>query len=163
MSKNESPKVTKKTYTYFDLDKFEKVSEEREIPEFVPKSADEILSLAANNNDLLVKAVNAYLKRAELRKVKNEVMSKGADTAIVMALAKPFRALPPFSNVFEKNPDGTIKTDKDGKVVDRKAQTKMIFDFIKKSPELVQSIKDATIAAAEAEDDEDGEKKEDED
>lgn len=167
MSKTETTatvKPIKKTYTYFDLNKFEKVSEEREIPPFVPKSSDEVLAIVAADNDILTKAVNAYLKRAELRKIKLEVASKGGDTSIVMALAKPFRAMPPWNGMYELNTDGTPKTDEKGeKVVDRAAQTKSILDFIKSNPALVASIKQATIDAANAEEDEDGEEKKDED
>lgn len=156
-----TPKPIKKTYTYFDLDKFEKVTEEREIPPFVPKTNDEVLAIVAADNEILSKSVNAYLKRAELRKIKLDVASKGGDTAIVMALAKPFRAMPPWNAMYELNPDGTVKVENGEKVIDRAAQTKSIFEFIKGNTALVASIKQATLDAA-ANEDEDDDKKEDE-
>lgn len=151
-------KPIKKIYSYFDLDKFEKVEEEREVPVFVPKTSDEVLAIVAADNTILTKAVNAHLKRAELRKIKMEVASKGGDTAYVSAMAKPFRAMPPWSVMYEIGPDGKPKVDDKGeKIIDRPAQTKSIYDFIKANPALVQSIKQATLDAAANDDENDSE------
>lgn len=151
-----APKPVKKSYSYFDLDKFEKVTVEKEIPPFTPKTADEVLALVSADNTILVKSVNAFLKRSALRAVKLEVAALGGDTAIVSALAKPFRAMPPWSVMYELGPDGKPLVDSEGnKVVNRKAQTASIYDFIRANPSLVASIKQATLEAAANEDDDD--------
>lgn len=149
-------KVIKKVYSYFDLDAFEKKTVEKEIPPFISKTTDEVLALVAADNTILTKSVNAYLKRQELRKVKLEVAALGGDTAIVSALAKPFRAMPPWSVMHELDSTGKPKVDEEGnKIVDRKAQTASIYDFIRANPSLVASIKQATLEAAANEDDDD--------
>lgn len=164
MSKSENaPKPVKKTYKYFDLDTMKKVEVEREIPPFVSKTSDEILTLVSNDNDLLTKAVNAFLKRQELKKVKLEVAALGGSTTVVMQLAKPFRAMPPWSEMYELGTDGKPKVDKDGeKIIDRTAQTASILEFLNGNPKIKESIKAASIAAAQA-DDEDEDDKKDED
>lgn len=155
MSKNQTPKPATKTYTYFDLDKMEKVEVVKEIPTFVPKSADEVLSLVSENNELLTKAVNAFLKRSELKAIKKEVAALGGSTTVVMSIAKPFRMMPPFNTIYELNSDGTVKVEKGEKVIDRKEQSKKIFEFIKSVPALVASIKAASEASVDSDDDDD--------
>ena len=142
-------KIVKKTYKYFNLDTFETVEVVKEIPPYVQKTSDEVLALVAADNTILTKAVNAHLKRAGLRKIKLEVAALGGDTAYVSAMAKPFRAMPPWSQMYELDTNGEVKVDENGdKVVDRKAQTASIYSFIKSNPALVASIKQATLDAA---------------
>lgn len=151
MSKNQ--KTVTKSYTYFDLSTGQRVSVDKEIPPFVPKTAEEVAAILNEDNSILTAAVNAYLKRKALREVKLEVAALGGSSTVVMALAKPFRAMPPFNSYFEME-NGKPALDKDGeKVIDRKKQTAEILKFIWSNPALVESIKQASLEAADTDED----------
>lgn len=166
MSKTETkpevnPNEFKKTYKYFDLDAFEKKTIEKTIT-FNPHS-DANAALQAINSDpaKLLSALNAYLKKEELKKAKREVAALGADTAIVMSIAKGFRALPPFNAIYELDANGKPKVEKGEKVINRAEQTKQVLAFLKANPAIIDGIRKATLEAAEADDE--GEEKKSED
>lgn len=145
---------TKKTYRYFDLETFEKKEVEKEIKVTLANTTADALERIGNDPDKLLKAINAFLQKDALRVARMEVSELGADTAVVMSVAKPFRALPPFNAMFELQANGKPKIENGQKVIDRKAQTQAIFNFIKSTPLILDSIKRATAEAAANEDSE---------
>lgn len=131
----------KKTYKYFDLDTFEVKSEEKTVIFEPAKDLAEAQSRVGGDEATLLRALNSFLRTSALRDAENEVTSKGGKRTVVLAVAKPFRALPPFSQMFKKDASGAVVVENGEKVVDRAAQTKAILDMIKTSPTMLESIK----------------------
>lgn len=144
VKKTPEPIKVEKTYKYFDLATFDEIEEKAEVT-FTP-AADYAEALSRVNNDqaIVTKALNAYLQRAAFTEKRREIGSKGASRKVVLSVIKPFRSLPPWDAI-----------------EDRKEQTKKLLEMVKASPIIVESIKAASLKAAEAgEDDDDNESEE---
>jgi hypothetical protein len=144
----------RKTYKYFDLDTFEDKSETIDIPFTSAKDLAEAQARVGGDESTLLKALNAFLKGEALKDGENSVTSKGGKRSVVLAVAKPFRAMPPFDKVFKLDADGKPVVENGEKVIDRKEQTKKILDMIKASPAMLQSIKDASLVSTDDEESE---------
>jgi len=93
-----------------------------------------------NDSEIVKKAVTAYLQRAAFNEKRKEIAGKGASKKIVLGVIKPLRNLPPWSAM-----------------EDRKAQTDSLLQMVKSNSVMVEAIKQASIAAAEVDDEDDNE------
>jgi len=144
----------KKTYKYFDLNTFESKEEEKVVT-FVPaKDIAEAQQRVGGSEETLLKALNSFLRSEALKAAELEVTSKGGKRTVVLAVAKPLRALPPFSQMFQKNPDGSIVVKDGEKQIDRPAQTKAILEMIKATPALLDAIRAGSQVDSEDSEDE---------
>lgn len=152
----------KKTYKFFDLDTLELKSEEKVITFEPAKDLAEAQARVGGDETTLLKALNTFLRSEALKAAEAEVTAKGGKRSVVLAVAKPFRALPPFSQMFvmvpEKdasgNPTGkSVPLVKDGeKVIDRKAQTKAILELVKSNSAMLETIKAGSASDSDDED-----------
>jgi len=147
--------ITKK-YKYFDLETFEIKEESKTITFENAKDFAEAQARVGGDEQTLLKALNSYLRSQALLAAENEVTSKGGKKTVVLAVAKPFRAMFPFSQMYKLDANGKPLLENGEKVVDRKAQTKAILDMIKASPTILATIKNASSV----ESDENGEDEE---
>lgn len=162
MSANQ-PNTIEKTYKYFDLDTFEQKSETVNV-EFTPPSdlneANTRLNALGNANDVLLQAITAYLRTKALNAAEQTVVSKGGRKSVVLAVLKPFRAMPPFNSMFVLDASGKVVTEtytvargeRKGQSVtenkvDKVAQTKAILDLVKSNPAMINAIKQASLEA----------------
>jgi len=141
--------ITKK-YKYFDLETFEIKEESKTITFENAKDLAEAQARVGGDEQTLLKALNSYLRSQALMAAENEVTSKGGKKTVVLAVAKPFRAMFPFSQMYKLDATGkpvlemNEKTGQLEKAIDRKAQTKAILDMIKASPTILSTIKNAS-------------------
>lgn len=147
----------KKTYKYFDLETFEVKSEDRTIVFEPAKDLAEAQQRVGGDESTLLKALNSFLRTEALRAAENEVTAKGGKRTVVLAVAKPFRGLPPFNAIYKKNPDGSVVVENGEKVIDRPAQTKAILDMIKSNAAMLETIKAGSLTESETEDGEENE------
>lgn len=143
----------KKTYKYFDLDTFESKSEEKTVSFEPAKDLAEAHTRVGGDESVLLKALNAFLKAQVLAQAEAEVTSKGGRKSVVLAIAKPFRALPPFNAMYELNADGTPKVADGEKVINRADQTKAILTMIKGNAVMLDAIRAGSQAPTEDETD----------
>lgn len=154
----------KKTYKFFDLDTLELKSEDRTITFEPAKDLAEAQARVGGDESTLLKALNTFLRSEALKAAEAEVTAKGGKRSVVLAVAKPFRALPPFSQMFvmvpeldeNKVPTGKqIPLVKDGeKVIDRKAQTKAILELVKSNAAMLETIKAGSASDSDEDSDE---------
>lgn len=151
--------VLKKVYKYFDLTDFTIKSEEKSIPFTPAKDLAEAHERVGGDEKILLKALNAFLKSEVLKAAEAEVTSKGGKKAVVLAICKPFRALPPWNTMFKMTaevvdgvPTGKMIPEvSDGeKVIDREKQTKAILEIVKSNEAMLNAIR---AGSAEASDD----------
>lgn len=155
----ENPNKLEKTYKYFDLESFESKSE-TVVDEFVPATNLAEVNERINGDEaILIAAMNAYLKAQKLAEMEKSVASKGGKKSVVFQVIRPFRAMPPFNVIgATKDAKGQWVKDKEGNIIisDRAAQTKAILEMVKKNPDMIESIKAASLEApAEGEESED--------
>jgi hypothetical protein len=127
----------------FDIDKFEKVSLEREYTIPAPvTTVKEAVEFLGNDQSKLLSIINIGIRRAALLDVKKAMKeeSGGVDTAAISKFIAAFRMLPKFAKINPENVAG----DK------RKEQTQAIYNFIKANPSLLDELK----SSATEEDDE---------
>lgn len=132
----------------FDLDKFEKVSVEKEYerPAKVT-SMDQVLNL---DEKQVLEIVNLGLLRQAWKEARNSIA--GVSPKIINQFVNVWRMLPPYSTIVENDTDG--KPTKES----RRKQTQAIYAFIKSQESILESLKQA--AAAATDDDEDDEETE---
>jgi hypothetical protein len=153
MSKPETTGTTiTKSYKYFDLDTFEVKTEEKQVTFSPARDLAEAQQRVGGDEATLLKALNSFLRTEALRAAENEVTSKGGKRTVVLAVAKPFRGLPPFSQIYKLGADGKPVVENGEKVIDRAAQTKAILNMIKSNPAMLETIKAGS--QIESEDDE---------
>lgn len=153
--------ILKKVYKYFDLTDFTIKSEAKEIPFTPAETLAEAHERVGGDEKVLLKALNSYLKAEVLKAAESEVTSKGGKKSVVLAICKPFRALPPWNSMFKMTAeviDG-VPTGKmipevaDGeKVIDREKQTKAILDVVKSNEAMLNAIRAGSEAASDDED-----------
>lgn len=131
----------KKTYKYFNLETLDQVSEEKTITFEPAKDLAEAQARVGGDEGTLLKALNAFLRGEALKAAEREVTSKGGKKSVVLAIAKPFRALPPFSTMYVLDSEGRPVVKDGEKVVNRKAQTKAILEVIKSNPAMLDAIR----------------------
>lgn len=153
ITKDGSKMELKKTYKYFDLDTFESKSEEKTVSFEPAKDLAEAHTRVGGDESVLLKALNAFLKAQVLAQAEAEVTSKGGRKSVVLAIAKPFRALPPFNAMYELNADGTPKVADGEKVINRADQTKAILTMIKGNAVMLDAIRAGSQAPTEDETD----------
>jgi len=140
--------VIEKEYKYFDLESFEQKSEKASATVQIAENVEEANSLLGNEANIIT-AANSFARASSLGAAEKSVTSKGGKKSIVFAVIGPFRDMLPFNVAgATKNPDGTYVKDSDGNIIiDKKLQTKNILEMVKKLPEMIQSIRDASAAA----------------
>ena len=133
----------RKTYQYFDLETFENKTETVDIPFTAPKDLAEAQLRVGGNEETLLAALTSYLRTETLRTAENAVTAKGGKRSAVMAVAKPFRAFPPFNAIYKLDASGKPLVDSETgeKVIDRKAQTAKILEMIKRNPDMIETIR----------------------
>jgi hypothetical protein len=159
--------VLKKVYKYFDLNDFKIKSEAKEIPFTPAETLAEAHERVGGDEKVLLKALNSYLKAEVLKAAEAEVTSKGGKKSVVLAICKPFRALPPWNAMFKMTaevidgvPTGKMIPEvSDGeKVIDREKQTAAILDIVKSNEAMLNAIRAGSAQASEDDEDEnDGE------
>lgn len=132
-----NPNVIKKKYKYFDLESFEAKQVEKEIPFTPATNLAEANERIGSDEAILLNALNAYLRASALAAAEKEVAAMGGRKSIVLGVVRQFRAMPPFNKAADT---------KEGKA----AQTKAILEMIKKNPDMIESIRQASLEAAEA-------------
>lgn len=138
-----------KEYKYFDLNDFEVKNEKATATIQVAENLEEANTLLENEANL-INAANAFARAKSLAVAENSVTSKGGKKSIVFAVIRPFRDMPPFNTVgATKDEKGAYVKDSDGNIIiDKKKQTRAILEMVKKSEEMIQSIREASAAAA---------------
>ena len=139
--------TVEKEYKYFDLDSFEVKQEKVSATVSIAENVAEANTLLENEANIIV-AANAFARAKSLGSAEKSVTSKGGKKSIVFAVIRPFRDMPPFNLTgATKDENGQFKKDADGNVIiDKKLQTKAILEMVKKLPEMIQSIRDASAA-----------------
>lgn len=167
MSKEQTPETTptgiEKTYKYFDLDTFETKTETVKVDFTEETELASALSKIGNDESIILRAINALLKAEALAKAEQSVIEKGGRKSVVLAVMKPFRAMPPFNSYFVTDSAGkkvmrTRKT-RSGETVtepamDKARQDKEIMNLLKANPALIASIKQASLEAIGTEEEE---------
>lgn len=130
---NADPNKITKTYKFFSEDL---TYQERTVNvDFVPaadyQSAVERLG---SNAEVILAALNSALKEKALSDARAEVKASGISTKAVMTFIRPFREVPPYSGI-----------------KDRQKQTEAILAKVKETPFMLDAIK-----AAAAQDNSDG-------
>ena len=154
MSTVQTPSPVKKSYTIFDLETFEPKTVEREISFTPAGNSSEALERIGNSDETLLKALNAFLQRQAFTEARREVAKLGGSKKIVLSVIKPFRNMAPFNGIFKLDAAGNVVVENGEKLVDRQAQTKALLQMIKANPAMVEAIKNASIAAADEDEDE---------
>ncbi len=131
-------KALEKTYSYFSADTFESVDEKVTVNFVPPADLADAMSRIGNDQGIVLNALTAYLQRAALSAAKHEVMSKGVSKKIVLSVLKPFRMLPPWSNI-EK----------------RTEQTEELLKMLRANEPIIAAIKAANAVVGAADDDDD--------
>jgi len=155
--KGNSMNIIKKVYKYFDLDTFEQKSEAVDVPFEPAKDLAEAQTRIGGDESVLLKALNSYLKAQVFAEAEKSVTSKGGRKAVVFAICKPFRALPPWSTMYVLNADGTPKVEDGEKVIDRAAQTASILQVVKSNQAMLDAIRAGSAQASDESDDDNGE------
>lgn len=132
-------KAIEKTYSYFDASTFESKDEKVTVNFVPPTDLADAMSRIGNDQGIVLSALTAYLQRAALSAAKREVMSKGISKKIVLSVLKPFRMLPPWSNI-EK----------------RTEQTEELLKMLRSNEPIIAAIKAASAADTGDDDDETG-------
>ncbi len=150
-----------KKYKYFDLVTFEIKTEEVPITFDPAKDLAEAHERVGGDGTVLLKALNAYLKSVVLMEAEKSVTSKGGKKSVVLAICKPFRALPPWNSMYEMTVDAegkpTPKVENGEKVIDRGRQTKAILDIVKSNEAMLNAIRAGSALASDDDEDNDNE------
>lgn len=129
----------------FDLDKFEKVTKEVQYDRPTPlKSMDEVLNL---DEKTVLSIVNLGLVRNAWKEARNSI--QGVSPKIINQFVNVWRMLPPYSEMTEKDSDGSVTKES------RRKQTQAIYAFIKSQESILNSLKQAAANAPADSDDED--------
>lgn len=164
-----NPNVTTKVYKYFDLETFESKEKSVDVNFVPPTSLAEATAAVGNDESILLKAVTDFLRAKAYSEAERSVISLGGRKSVVMDVIKPFRSMGPWNKMFVLGADGkpvketyTIKRgDRKGQTVtedkiDRPAQTRAILTMIKSNPQMLESIKNASLEATNETDENDG-------
>lgn len=128
----------------FDLDKFEKVTKEVQFSKPAPlTSMDQILNLP--EKDVLA-IVNLGLVRNAWKEARNSI--QGVSPKIINQFVNVWRMLPPYSEMVEKDADGSPTKES------RRKQTQAIYAFIKSQDQILASLKAAAANATNDEEEE---------
>lgn len=147
-----SPASTEQTlekeYKYIDLATMEEKTTSVQV-KFTPAiSVDEGLARLTSDQNRL-NAINSQLKRLTLAEKRAETVSNGAPRGVVLKMAVPFRAMPPFSNMIVLGANGKATLES------KRVQTKAILQAFAQNTMIVDMIR-AKVAEGVDEDDEDG-------
>ena len=142
---NGGPENIEKTYNYFDLSTFTIVKEKVSVPFTPAKDFNEGVQRFGSDQEKILEALNAALKRAALAEAARSVKAKGASKKVVFDTIRGMRSLEPWASMDNGTKEG------------RKAQTAALLELVKNTPQIMEAIRVTSLKAAEAgEDDEDG-------
>lgn len=134
----------------FDLDKFEKVTKTVEYSRPTPlKSMDEVLNL---DEKTVLSIVNLGLVRNAWKEARNSI--QGVSPKIINQFVNVWRMLPPYSEMTEKDSDGSVTKES------RRKQTQAIYAFIKSQESILNSLKQAAANATPDEDEDEDDNEE---
>lgn len=119
--------IVEKKYTYFDLEKFDEVSETVQVTFTTATSVDEAINRIGP--DHLLTALNGALRRMTFSAARRAVQAKGADTDVLNQLVNAFRGLYP-------------------QIKDRDEQRKAILAKFRSEPTFIAMLRKATEEAA---------------
>lgn len=130
----------------FDLDRFEKVTKEVQFEKPAPlTSMDQVLNLDERQ---VLAIMNLGLVRDAWKQARNSI--QGVSPKIINQFVNVWRMLPPYSEMVEKDSDGSITKES------RRRQTQAIYAFIKSQENILNSLKQAAAnAPADSDDDDD--------
>lgn len=122
----------------FDLEKFAKVTLEKEIT--IPADASnlkEALERVGNDQAKLLSVVNVGLKRNLLTETRKTMQAEsgGVDTSTIAKFVAAIRMMPKFSKMNPTNEPGEA----------RKKQTQAIYEYIKANPVLLEDLKESAM------------------
>ena len=130
-----SPVTLEKVYKYFDADTLETKSEKVAVTFNPANDLQDAMGRIGNDQGVVLKALNSYLKRASLQAAKRNVMSKGVSRTVVLSVLRPLRALPPWSLI-----------------EDKAKQTDELLKILRSNPAMLEAIR---AGAAQVNDDDD--------
>lgn len=122
----------------FDLEKFAKVTLEKEIT--IPADASnlkEALERVGNDQAKLLSVVNVGLKRNLLTETRKAMQAEsgGVDTSTIAKFVAAIRMMPKFAKMNPTNEPGEA----------RKKQTQAIYEYIKANPVLLEDLKESAM------------------
>jgi len=130
--------IIEKSYSYFDGTTLESRTEPVKVEFTAPITLTDAMTRIDNSQEVVLRALTSYLRRAALSEAKKSVLSKGVSKKIVLGVLRPFRALPPWSTM------------------DRAKQTEALLTMLRSNPAILEAIKAANAASDVDDDDNDG-------
>jgi hypothetical protein len=145
------PEIQKieKVYKFIDLSTMKEQSKTVKV-DFIPAvSVEEGLARLTEDKHRL-SAINSQLRRLALFEERKAAIEGGAPRGVVLKMAVPFRAMPPFSGLLQFGPNGKATVES------KRAQTKAIMEAFAANPMILEMLK-AKVAELGADDDDDEE------